>query len=297
MKRFWIAAVLIWMLTLALACSNAQEAEATASPAPTETLAPTPVPTEEIVSIETLEAITPDATLPPVPTPPPTPTPAPPLSGIRIGIDPGHQQEPDYETEPIAPDSEEQAAKCSAGTRGIVSDVYEYEVNMNVARKLKALLEAQGATVYLTRNTDRDRIGEADRAEYFNAMQVDLAIELHCNGTDDTSVRGAFMIVPSVNRTGFYAENVRAATSILSSYCAATGLSARKHNGITYRSDRTVFNWCTRPIVCIEMGYLSNETEDLLLTNDKFQDKMSFGICEGIVAYFNPEAIPEGGTP
>ncbi|MBR0507226.1 MAG: N-acetylmuramoyl-L-alanine amidase [Clostridia bacterium] len=298
MKRLWIAAVLL--LTLALACSNAQEAEAPDSPAPTDapvTQSPpdTPEPTEEAVVIETPEP-TEEATLPPAPTPEPTPTPAPPLAGIRIGIDPGHQAEPDYDTEPIAPDSEEQAPKCVAGTRGIVSDVYEHEVNLRVAVKLKKLLEAQGAKVFLSRG-DREQIGNMDRAEFFNAMQVDLAVELHCNGSDDPDARGAFMIVPAVNRTQFYSENVRAATEILSHYCAATGLSSRKHNGITYRSDRTVFNWCTRPIVCIEMGYLSNETEDLLLTNDKFQDKMSFGICEGIIAYFRPESNPEGGTP
>ncbi len=297
MKRLWIAAVLLLTLTLAPACTNTQEAEAPVTPAPTFTPAPTetPVPTEEVVVIDT-PLVTEAATLPPVPTPPPTPTPAPALAGIRIGIDPGHQAEPDYDTEPIAPGSEELAPKCPAGTRGIVSDVYEHEVNLRVALKLKKLLEAQGATVYLSRG-ERDQLGGADRAEYFNAMQVDLAVELHCNGSDDASARGAFMIVPAVNRTQYYSENVRAATEILSRYCAATGLSARKHNGITYRSDRTVFNWCERPIVCIEMGYLSNESEDLLLTNDKFQDKMSFGICEGIIAYFRPESNPEGGTP
>ena len=296
MKRLWIAAALL--LALALGCSNGQEAEAPVSPVPTKTPAPTetPEPTEEAVAIET-PAPTEAPTLPPVPTPPPTPTPAPPLSGIRIGIDPGHQLEPDYETEPIAPDSEEQAVRCAAGTRGVVSDVYEYEVNLRVAQKLKTLLEAQGATVFLTRNRNEMRISNAERADYFRTKQVDLAVELHCNGSDDPEARGAFMIVPSVNRTESYSENVQAATEILSHYCAATGLSTRRHNGITFRSDRTIFNWSAQPIVCIEMGYLSNETEDLLLTNDKFQDKMSFGICEGIVAYFNGGTTPEGGTP
>jgi N-acetylmuramoyl-L-alanine amidase len=139
-------------------------------------------------------------------------------------------------------------------------------------------------------------LSNRERAEYFNNSEVDLAIRLHCNGTDDTSVRGAFMLLPSRERTSFYNENVRAATAIIEQYCQATGLSPRK-NGITYSSSQTGFNWCTRPIVCIEMGHLTNETEDLLLTNDSFQDKMAVGIYRGVVAYFHPDADEEGGNP
>ena len=75
-----------------------------------------------------------------------------------------------------------------------------------------------------------------------------------------------------------------------------TGLSMRKNKGISYSSTQTGFNWCTRPIVCIEMGHMSNATEDLLLTNDAFQDKMALGVFEGILAYFRPEASEEGGN-
>ena len=224
------------------------------------------------------------------PTPTPTPTPQPPLYGITIGIDPGHQTRPDYATEPIGPDTEEQTEKCTAGTRGIASNVYEYEVNLSVAKKLVPLLEAKGATVVLTRTENDVNLSERERAGIINAYAVDLAILLHCNGTDDTSVRGAFVLVPSRERTATFSENVRAAKEIVSAYCERTGIAQRSHNGVAYRDDLTCFNWCERPVVCLEMGHLSNETEDLLLTNDAFQDKMAVGILEGILAYFNSAA-------
>jgi hypothetical protein len=82
---------------------------------------------------------------------------------------------------------------------------------------------------------------------------------------------------------------VRAAQSILSAYCATTGIGLYRRGGIAYRDDQTAFNWCARPIVCIEMGHLSNESEDLLLTNAAFQDKMALGIYKGILGYFHPE--------
>ena len=166
---------------------------------------------------------------------------------------------------------------------------FEYQVNLNVAEKLAALLEADGAEVFFTRTVNDVNLSNRARAELLNEHEVDLAITIHCNGADDSSIRGAFMLVPTRNRTDSFSENVRAAQSVIDAYCAATGLGLRKNNAISYRDDLTVFNWCKRPIICIEMGHLSNETEDLLLTNDAFQDKMAFGIYMGIIRYFHPE--------
>ncbi len=302
MKRFRFIALLL--LLLALACTIPQEAEVTDTPAPTEQPSATP----EEVAFKTPETDTivynmptptPAPTLPPTPepTPEPTPTPPPPpLAGIKIGLDPGHQQRANFNPEPIAPDETKTKMKCSTGTRGIATGIYEYEVNLNVALKLKTLLEECGAEVVITRTTNSVNISNRERAELFNEAEVDLAIRLHCNGTDDPSVRGAFMLLPNKERTAFYNENVRAASAIIEQYCEETGLSLQKRNGITYSSEQTGFNWCTRPIVCIEMGHLSNESEDLLLTNDTFQDKMAFGILMGVLAYFDPQAS-EGGNP
>ena len=281
----------IALCVLLVACCAPKPDAATPSPAVTPSPAPTPA--TDVVPIEKTDA----PTVEPSPSPEPTPEPEPPLFGIKIGLDPGHQMRPNRETEPVAPDSEEQKAKCSAGTRGVVSEVYEYEVVLAVAKKLAALLEAQGATVVLTRTENDVNISNRERAEFFNEQAVDLAVRLHCNGTDDPEVRGAFMLVPTRDRTAFYADNVRAAKAVIEHYCKETGLTTRKGNGITYRADQTGFNWCLRPIICIEMGHMSNESEDLLLTNDAFQDKMAVGILNGILAYFGSEPNDEGGNP
>ncbi len=291
MKRRLVCMLLL--SALLLGCAGFGAPQATEAP----TAAPEDTPVSESVAIttpldSTVEAVPPTPhTPPPPPTPTPSPTPAPLLYGITIGIDPGHQQRPNRATEPIAPDAEEEKAKCAAGTQGIASLVYEYQVNLDVALKLQALLEANGATVVLTRTANDVNLSNRERAEIFNAHEVDLAIRLHCNGTDDTSIRGAFMLVPTRERTNSFSENVRAAQSVIDAYCAATGLGLRMRGGISYRDDQTGFNWCTRPIICIEMGHLSNETEDLLLTNAAFQDKMAFGIYMGILGYFHPEEL------
>ena len=291
--RHRLTAVLL-VSALLFGCVGFRASETGQTPEPT---VPEDTPIAESVPVitpldVTVNAATPAAppTIPPTPSPSPTPTPLPPLYGKTIGLDPGHQARPNHAKEPVAPDSSEEASKCTAGTCGIASNVYEYQVNLDVAKKLAALLEANGATVILTRTESDVNLSNRDRAALMNEHEVDLAICLHCNGTDNTNVRGAFMLVPAQDCTNSFSENVRAASAIIDSYCAATGIGVRKHSGITYRRDQTVFNWCNRPIVCIEMGHMSNETEDLLLTNAAFQDKMAFGISEGILTYFNSEA-------
>lgn len=237
------------------------------TPAATPTPAPTPTPTPE-------------------PTPEPTPTPEPlPLAGVVIGLDPGHQAHSNSEHEPVAPGSSSTKKKVSSGTYGRFTGVKEHEVNMAVGLLLRDLLEKAGATVIMTRESADVDISNAERAELFNEHEVDLGLRLHCNGSDDPEVHGAFMLVPAENP---YKEDcIRAAEAILTAYGEATGISIRK--GLTYRSDQTGFNWCQRPVTNIEMGHMTNEEEDHKLTDGDFQVKMAQGIFNGIMNYFEGE--------
>lgn len=151
------------------------------TPAATPTPAPTPTPTPE-------------------PTPEPTPTPEPlPLAGVVIGLDPGHQAHSNSEHEPVAPGSSSTKKKVSSGTYGRFTGVKEHEVNMAVGLLLRDLLEKAGATVIMTRESADVDISNAERAELFNEHEVDLGLRLHCNGSDDPEVHGAFMLVPAEN--------------------------------------------------------------------------------------------------
>ena len=253
------------------------------------------------VSEEHMEAVQVNITLAPIetsvptqsPAPPPSPTVRPALSptptidlgklhGLIIGIDPGHQAHSNSELEPVAPGSSEQKKKVSSGTSGTISGVREHEVNLAVGLLLRDLLEAEGATVIMTRETADVDISNAERAQLFNEYQVDLGLRLHCNGSEDASVQGAFMLVPTENP--FEEDCVRAAETILSAYGEATGVNIRR--GLTYRSDQTGFNWCERPVVNIEMGHMTNPEEDRKLTDPDFQVKMAEGLYQGVLAFF-----------
>ena len=290
MKRGARILALLMSVLLLGGCTGLTVVAPSASPtlAPTATVNATAVdltvelaPTAQVVTAEPLCSPSPS------PTPIPTPTQEPkPLAGYIIGVDPGHQYKYDPVQEAVAPGSSTTKNRVSGGTRGIVSRVYEYEVNLDVGLLLRDLLTAGGATVVMTRTENDVKISNKERAELFNLYEVDLGIRLHCNGSDNHDKRGCFMLVPTEGRTTHFAENVRLAECIIAAYTEATGLSMAYEGGITYRSDQTGFNWCTRPIVNIEMGHLTNAEEDALLTSAGFQARMAQGIYNGIVAYF-----------
>lgn len=204
-----------------------------------------------------------------------------PLAGYVIGIDPGHQAHGNSEKEPVSPGSSEMKPKVSSGTAGIASGVDEYKVNLAVGLILCDMLTEQGATVYMTRETNDVDISNVERAQFFNDHNTDYAIRLHCNGGDDSSVHGAFMLIPESNP--YEEECEKAAKYLIDSFCEETGA---KNLGITVRGDQTGFNWCDRMIVNIEMGHMSNPEEDLKLADESYQWDMAKGICNGIIKYF-----------
>ena len=152
------------------------------------------------------------------------------LSGRIIGIDPGHQAHANSEKEPIAPGSSEKKAKVSSGTAGVSTRRPEYEVNLEVALQLKAALEAEGAQVVMTRETNDVDIFNVERAQMCNEAGCDLVLRIHCNGVEKKSVNGIGLYV---RKTGACAEESYAASEIiLPAMAEATGAKA---NGIYQR--------------------------------------------------------------
>lgn len=207
-----------------------------------------------------------------------------PLSGVKIGLDPGHQRKGNSGQEAAAPGSSTTKNKVTSGADGKNTGTPEYQVNLEVALKLRDLLEENGAEVVMTHETADVDISNQERAKMMNDAGVDLVLRLHCDGVDDSSVRGAMMLVPTGEYAEGFEEQSRAAgESIFRAYLEATGARDR---GVVARDDQTGFNWSTVPVCNIEMGCLSNGDEEALLVSDDYQNTCAQGLLNGIVNYF-----------
>jgi len=294
MRRYQFVAVIIVLMMLLGACGQAADSSASAS----GSAAASPSATLVQHSSDEIPSPTPIVTTPPDVTPAATAQPShtatakqennaagTPLSGIVIGLDPGHQAHSNSAQEPIAPGSEETKKKVSSGTQGRFTGVAEYEVNLQVGLKLKSILTELGATVVMTRETHEVDISNSERAIMMNEAGADLVVRLHCNGSTNSDMHGAFILIPSNDCTAAINDASKAAaTCILKAFMESTGA---KDLGLQPRSDQTGFNWSTVPVCNIEMGYMTNEQEDRLLRTDAYQDLCAHGIASGIVDYFS----------
>ena len=210
------------------------------------------------------------------------------LNGWKVAIDPGHQGSwVDMSAqEPSAPGSSETKAKATTGTTGKFSGLNEYELNLQVSFLLRDELEDRGYEVVMTREDHDTAISNKERAELAAAEGADILVRIHANGSDDTSVNGALAMVPSQSNpyVGYmYEECYELGEDILKAYCESTGIA---DDGVQYYDNMSGINWSTIPVTILEMGFMSNQNDDLLMADETFQPVMAEGIANGIDDYF-----------
>jgi N-acetylmuramoyl-L-alanine amidase len=203
-----------------------------------------------------------------------------------VVIDPGHDLRSNPETEPIGPSSSVRKIKDGGGTSGVVSGLREAELNLRVGRRLRALLERAGVPVVMTRTKTADTsMGNIARARIANRAGAALFLRIHADGSTDPSARGTHTLHPALRRgwtDDVYADSKRAARAVQRELRAALGFPDR---GLEERSDFTGFNWADVPVILVEMGFMTNPTEDRLLSTTAYQRRAALGLCRGTMRY------------
>lgn len=211
-------------------------------------------------------------------------------NGVRftplIVLDPGHSPDVAQGMVPLGPGSSEKKAADSLGTRGVETGVYEYELNLTIATGLKSELEARGYKVLLTRTTNSGTYSCIERAAVANDNKADAFVRIHANAYSDPDRTGAMTICirkdnPYCPET--YEKSYLLAARILNTYFKVVGCR-REH--VWETNTMTGNNWSKVPTALIEMGYMTNPEEDVLMQTPEYQAKMVQGIADGIDAYF-----------
>ena len=196
----------------------------------------------------------------------------------------------------------------------------EKDIVLSVGRKLKAKLDEAGFKTYMTRTGDK-YLKLAERAEFAENRKGDLFISLHANANPSRSVKGfsiytlsekasdeeAKKLAESENAAdkigvdGFteFEKEIRAALSSLQQHAVAE-MSEEYANGCAraFRSNKIEAQpgpgvrhapfavlRSTVPGALIELGHLSNNSEERLLKTSEHQDKLVAAIVRSIKNY------------
>lgn len=176
-------------------------------------------------------------------------------------------------------------AQSSSGTT-------EAETNLKIALKLQNLLEQAGSTVILTRS-DENAIYDLDsktlrekkisdihnRVKIGNESSADIFVSIHLNK------------IPQEQYWGwqcFYKNGDEKSTQLAKSIQENLNESIQKENKRVAMKLDTVYimKHVQIPISIVECGFLSNQEEEKLLLNDEYQNKLAWGIYNGIIDYF-----------
>lgn len=200
-----------------------------------------------------------------------------------VCIDAGHQAKANNSKEAIGPGSSQTKPKVTGGATGIRTRNLESEINLKVALKLQTILQERGYTVIMCRTSQDVDMSNQERAAIANNAQADAFVRIHCDSSTSSNVSGASGLAPANNNPYLSSELIASSQaltkSVLNHLVASTGTSSR---GLILVNNMSGINWAQVPVCLIEMGFLSNPTEDANLGTDSYQDKCATGIADGI---------------
>ncbi|MBX7551375.1 N-acetylmuramoyl-L-alanine amidase [Streptomyces sp. NPDC004232] len=220
------------------------------------------------------------------------------LAGKVVVIDPGHNQGNFQHAGEINRQVDIGTNKKECDTTGTsTNDGYtEARFTLDVAHRLRTLLEKQGATVKLTRDGDSPAWGPCvdERARFGNDAHADAAISIHADGAAEGD-RGFHVILPGSVHAGAADTRkivgpsrdlgTRVAGNFLRDTAEPPSNYVGKGTGLVTRTDLGGLNLSTVPKVFIECGNMRDSKDSALLTSGAWRQKAAQGMSDGIVSF------------
>ncbi len=215
-----------------------------------------------------------------------------PLTGKIIVVDPGHNggnaAAPGIITKIIWNGREDET--CDTTGTETDSGYTEAQFNFNVANYLATDLEAEGATVVLTRPSNTG-VGPCvtERAAIGNAAHANAAISIHADG-GPPSGRGFAVLEPVSDGTNdaIVGPSKALGLDIRAAFLAGTDEPVSSYDGvdgIQPRDDLAGLNLSTVPKVLFECANMRNATDAAQLITPRWQQVAARALAAGLTAF------------
>lgn len=158
----------------------------------------------------------------------------------------------------------------------------EKELTLDIAFRLKRLLEQVGYKVLMTR-TDDTYVSLPDRVAIANSAQAHAFVSIHLNSYPQPGGQWGTEVYYWTPQSYPLAESV---------YRHLLSLLGRKGNGIRQRQ-LYVVRHTRMPSVLVEACYLNHPEEEELLRNEGFRERIALAICRGVMEFFGDLRILE----
>lgn len=171
-----------------------------------------------------------------------------------------------------------------------INDVLEKDLNLQIAKKVKKLLEEAGIKIVMTRTNDKVPDAKKEdlnqRVQLINETKPKLALCIHQNSYPDAKIKGAQVFYHTITPE---AEDVASIVQEQLRTVDPTNTRQIKENDTYFMLKNTQV-----PTIIVECGFLTNPDEAAKLTQEDYQDQLAQAICEGVVKWLSGDV--EGET-
>ncbi|MBS3937716.1 MAG: N-acetylmuramoyl-L-alanine amidase CwlD [Peptococcaceae bacterium] len=193
------------------------------------------------------------------------------LAGRVIAVDPGHGG---VDPGALGPDG-----------------LLEKDIVLDVALRLRTLLQAAGASVVMTRETDTDLSDSALGRQYsrrkrqdlerrvriVNESKAEILVSIHVNSMVSARWSGA---------QAFFAEGSDEGQKLAQNLQEALREYLKNTNRQVARGDFYMLRQSNCPAVLVEVGFISNPREASLLASEEYRRQLAWAIFAGILRYW-----------
>lgn len=173
----------------------------------------------------------------------------------------------------------------------------EKDINLEIAMLLKEVLEGEGMTVVMTRQTDMGLYDENSsnkkmqdmrgRLAIIEESRADLVVSIHQNSFSDASVCGPQVFYYETSEKGEQAAKYL--QDALNAELEIARPRVQKGNDNYY-----LLTKCSMVMVIAECGFLSNPEEEALLNDKDYQERIVEALRQGICEYLDGlKSVPE----